>query len=224
MGKWFFRRKQFVYVPQSIFVLFYGHLMLIRTIILLILTIGAAHAQDATLRYASFPSLATAQALSASAWAAVRCTPQPQCDPAQVTQFNYPIITLVNGNSAIVLHTGDVFQGEHLTLANGKSFNLTAGQIASLQTRAQVGTQLPDILSVALINSRITAPQLAAINTYAGTHAAFNTTFTAIKAGPSDLASGVLQGAMAELVAAGVITSATAAIIYAPQTTAAVNP
>lgn len=198
--------------------------MLIRTIVLLLLIIGAAHAQDPTLRYASFPSLATAQALSASAWAAVRCTPQPACDPAQVTQFNYPIITLVNGNSAIVIHSGDVFQGEHLTLPNGKSFNLTAGQIAALATRAAMGTQLPDILPVALINSRITAPQLSAINTYAGTHPAFNTTFTVIKSGPSDLQSGVLYGAMAELVAAGVITADVAAAIDAPQTTAAVNP
>lgn len=198
--------------------------MLIRTIVLLLLTATAAHAQDPSLRYASFSSLATAQALSASAWQAVQCTPQPACDPAQVTQFNYPIITLVNGNSAIVIHSGDVFQGEHLTLPNGKSFNLTAGQIAALATRAAIGTQLPDILPVALINSRITAPQLSAINTYASTHPAFNTTFTAIKSGPSDLQSGVLYGAMAELVGAGVITAAVAAAIDAPQTTAAVNP
>ena len=79
-----------------------------------------AFSQDATLRYAEFADLPTAQALSAAAWAAVRCTPQPSCDVAQITQFVYPVIGLTNGHYAIVIHTGDVYQGEHMA-KNDKS-------------------------------------------------------------------------------------------------------
>jgi len=198
--------------------------MLIRALIILVLLTVPGLAQDASLRYASFPSLATAQALSASAWQAVQCTPQPSCDPAQITQFNYPIITLVNGNSAIVIHSGDVYQGEHLSLPNGKSFNLTANQIAALQTRAQVGTQLPDILPVALVGSRLTTAQTNALNTYRGTHSTFNTNYNALVAGPIDLEGSLLAPVSAEMVSSGLFTSTDIATIFAPQTTAAVKP
>ena len=198
--------------------------MLIRALAILALLSVPAFAQDASLRYASFPSLATALALSQSAWQAVRCTPQPSCDPAQITQFNYPIITLVNGNSAIVIHSGDVYQGEHLSLPNGKSFNLTANQIAALQTRAQVGTQLPDILPLALVNSRLTQAQTTAISTYVASHATFKANYQALTAGPIDLEGPLLSPVTSELLSAGILTAADVSVIFAPQTTAAVNP
>ena len=135
--------KPDLHVPQPIHLLGHSNVMLIRTLAILALLSVPAMAQDACLRYASFPSLATAQALSASAWQAVQCTPQPSCDPAQITQFNYPIITLVNGNSAIVIHSGDVYQGEHLSLPNGKAFDLTADQIAALQSAPRLARNCP---------------------------------------------------------------------------------
>ena len=198
--------------------------MLIRVLAILALLTAPAFAQDASLRYASFPSLATAQALSASACHAVQCTPQPSCDPAQITQFNYPIITLVNGNSAIVIHSGDVYQGEHLSLPNGKTFDLTANQIAALQTRAQGGTQLPDILPVALVGSRLTTAQATALNTYRGTHSTINTNYNALVAGPIDLEGSLWTPVAAEMVSSGLFTSTDIATIFAPQTTAAVKP
>lgn len=112
-----------------------------RTLFLLIPL--AAHAQDASLRYAILPDLASAQALSAGAWSAVKCSPQPACDKAQVTQFNYPVIVLKDGTYAVVLHSGDPKQGEHI-ITNGKTFDLTAQQIAGLKTAPDVSKLLPD--------------------------------------------------------------------------------
>lgn len=273
--------------------------MLTRAFLLLLLA-SPAFAQDASLRYATMPDLATAQALSASAWQAMRCTPQPTCDPPQlvgpissgtytsgtgavslvtsaphgipvgafftlsgmtgtgsvtnlnaewtattgtigatlnftaptgltltisggvvsaaVTKSNYPIIGLSDlTRYAIVIHTGDVYQGEHLTLPNGKSFNLTAGQIASLATRAGMGTLLPDILPIALVNSRVTAPELSAINTYGNTHPTFKTNFTALTSGPIDLQNPLTNTVFNELQSAAVLTAARIAVILAPQ-------
>ena len=195
--------------------------MLIRTLVLLLLTFPA-FAQDPSLRYATFADLPTAQALSAAAWAAVQCQPQPQCDPAQVTQFNYPIIGLSNLTSyAIVIHTGDVYQGEHLSLPNGRSFNLTANQIASLQTRAQIGTLLPDILQLALVNSRLLPAESTAINTYKSGHPSFATNYTALISGPIDLQNPLTNTVFNELLANNVLTAARVAVILAPQ---AVSP
>lgn len=184
-----------------------------------------AMAQDAALRYATMPDLATARALSASAWAAVRCTPQPGCDPAQVTQFVYPIIGLSDGTRyAIVLHSGDVYQGEHLSLPNGKSFDLTANQIASLQTRAQVGTLLPNVLPLALVNSRVLAAEMTAINTYKGSHPAFATNYNLLISGPIDLQNPLTGTVFNELLSAGVLTFARMWIILAPQVVSVVTP
>lgn len=180
-------------------------------------------AQDATLRYATMPDLATAQALSAGAWAAVRCTPQPTCDKAQVTQFNYPIIGLSDGTRyAIVIHSGDVYQGEHLVLPNGKSFDLTANQIASLQTRAQIGTLLPDILPLALVNSRLLPAESTAINTYKAGHASFSTNYNLLISGPIDLEGTLVGTVFNELVANAVLTPDRVAVILAPQATSVV--
>lgn len=259
-----------------------------------------ASAQDASLRYATMPDLATAQALSAAAWAAVRCTPQPACDPAQVTQFNYPIIGLTDlSRYAIVIHTGDIYQGEHLAITNAKvatvgsgiytsgsgtvllttkaahglgvgvpfkltgmtgtgsfsnlnatfvtttgttgttlnfatstgqtmtisggmvlankTFDLTANQIASLATRAGMGTQLPDILPIALVNSRVTAPELSAINTYANAHPTFKTNFTTLTSGPIDLEGTLVNTVFNELQGAGILIQTRIAVILAPQ-------
>lgn len=198
---------------------------MIRALAFLILSLTAVHAQDVSLRYATTPDIPTAQALSAAAWAAMRCTPQPQCDPAQVTQYNYPIIGLSDGTRyAIVIHTGDVYQGEHLSLPNGRSFNLTAGQIASLATRAGMGTLLGDILPIALVNSRVTAPELSAINVYANAHPTFKTNFTTLTSGPIDLQNPLTNTVFNELVTAGVLTSARVAVILAPQATSVVTP
>jgi hypothetical protein len=198
--------------------------MLIRTLFLLLLAFPA-FAQDPSLRYATFADLPTAQALSAAAWAAVRCTPQPACDPAQVTQFNYPIIGLSNLTGyAIVIHTGDVYQGEHLSLPNGKSFNLTANQIASLQTRAQIGTLLSDILQLALVNSRLLTAETNAINTYKGTHPTFATNYNLLVSGPIDLQNPLTNTVFNELISAGVLTQARATVILAPQAVSVVTP
>jgi hypothetical protein len=197
--------------------------MLTRAFVLLLIAFPA-FAQDASLRYATIPDLATAQALSAAAWAAVRCTPQPQCDPAQVTQYVYPIIGLSDQvRYAIVIHTGDVYQGEHLSLPNGKSFDLTANQIASLATRAGMGTLLPDILPIALVNSRVTAPELSAINTYANAHPAFKTNFTTLTSGPIDLEGTLVNTVFNELQSASLLTAARVAVILAPQAAAIVT-
>lgn len=198
--------------------------MLIRTILFLFLAFSAV-AQDASLRYATFADLATAKALSAAAWAAVRCTPQPQCDAAQVTQFNYPIIGLSDQvRYAIVIHSGDVYQGEHLSLPNGKSFDLTANQIASLQTRAQIGTLLPDILPIALVGSRVLPAETTAINTYKGTHPTFATSYNTLTSGPIDLQNPLTNTVFNELQSAAVLTPARIAIILAPQAASVVTP
>lgn len=196
--------------------------MLTRILLFLLLAFPA-FAQDASLRYATMPDLATAQALSTAAWAAVRCTPQPACDPAQVTQFNYPIIGLSDLTYAIVLRTGDVYQGEHLSLPNGKSFDLTAGQIASLQTRVQMGTRLADVLQVALVNSRVLAGESTAINTYKAGHPTFATNYNLLISGPIDLQNPLTNTVFNELVSAGVLTAARAAIILAPQPVSVVS-
>lgn len=199
--------------------------MLIRVLVFLLISLPAfAYAQDPSLRYATMPDLATAQALSAAAWAAVRCTPQPSCDPAQVTQFNYPIIGLSDQvRYAIVIHTGDVYQGEHLSLPNGKSFNLTAPQIASLATRAGMGTLLPDILPIALVNSRVLAGEGTAINTYKGTHPTFATNYNLLISGPIDLTNPLTNTVFNELISAAVLTQARATVILAPQASSVVT-
>lgn len=194
---------------------------MIRALFLLFLAVPA-FAQDASLRYATSPDLATAQALSAAAWAAVRCTPQPDCDRAQVTQFVYPIVGLTNGKYAIVIHTGDVYQGEHLSLPNGKSFDLTAGQIASLQTRAQIGVLLADILPIAVVNSRVTAPQMTAINAYKAGHASFATNYNLLISGPIDLQNPLTNTVFNELQQAGILTATDVATILASQAVAVV--
>lgn len=196
--------------------------MLTRTFIILLLAFPA-YGQDASLRYSIQPDLATAQALSAAAWAAVRCTPQPSCDAAQVTQFVYSIQGLTNGKYAIVIHSGDVYQGEHLSLPNGKSFDLTAGQIASLQTRSQIGVLLADILPIALVNSRATAQQITAINNYANAHASFKTNYTLLISGPIDLQNPLTNTVFNELQQAGILTASDVATILAPQAVAGVT-
>lgn len=170
---------------------------------------------DPSIRYATMPDLATAQALSASAWSAMRCSPQPSCDAAQITRFVYPIIKLTDGRYAIIIKLGDFFVGEHLTLQNGKSFNLTAGQISSLATRAGMGTLLPDILPVALLNSRVTAPQLTAINAYGNTHPTFKANFTLLTSGAIDLQGTLIWSVMNELITAGILTQGNVLVITA---------
>lgn len=190
--------------------------MLIRTLILLLVAFPA-FAQDASLRYATMPDLASAQALSAAAWAAVRCTPQPQCDAAQVTQFNYPVIGLSDGTRyAIVIHTGDVRQGEHIVYGN-KTFDLTAGQIAALATRAGMNTLLADVLPIALVNSRVTGPELSSINTYGNTHATFKANFTTLTSGAIDLTNPLKDTVFNEIQSAGLLTAARIAVILAVQ-------
>ena len=88
--------------------------MLARVFIFAMLLAVPAMAQDASLRYATFPDLPTAQAISAAAWAAVQCQPQPTCDSAQVTKYVYPVIGLTNSTYAVVIHSGDAFVGEHI--------------------------------------------------------------------------------------------------------------
>lgn len=197
--------------------------MLIRALLFLLLAFPAFAQPDPSIRYAAFADLPTAQALSAAAWAAVRCTPQPQCDPAQVTQFNYPIIGLSDLTFAIVIRTGDVYQGEHLSLPNGKSFNLSAGQIASLATRAGMGTRLADVLQVALVNSRVLAGETTAINTYKAGHPSFATNYNTLVSAAIDLQNPLTATVFNELVSAGVLTAARAAVILAPQPVAVVS-
>ena len=189
----------------------------------LLLTLPAM-AQDASLRYATMNDLPTAQSLSAQAWAAMQCQPQPSCDKAQVTKYVNPVIGLTNGKYAIVIHTGDVYQGEHLTLPNGKSFNLTAQQIASLSTRPQMAGLLADVLTVAVVGSRITAQQSTAINTYANTHATFKTNYNLLISAPIDLTAPLIDTVLNELKGAGMLTDNDIATIKAPNVVAVVPP
>lgn len=194
-------------------------------IIFLLLAFPAAaqDLRDPSVRYVVQVDLATAQALSATAWTAVRCTPQPQCDAAQVTKWVYPITGLSDLTFAIVIHTGDVYQGEHLSLPNGKSFNLTAGQIASLQTRAQMGTRLADVLQVALVNSRVLPAETTAINTYKAGHASFATNYNTLVSAAIDLQNPLTNTVFNELIGAGVRTAARAQVILAPQPVSAAS-
>ena len=195
------------------------------TFLILVLMCRTVFGQDPSLRYATEPDLATAQALSAAAWAAVRCSPQPACDVQQVTNYVYPIVGLTDGiRYAIVIHTGDVYQGEHLSLPNGKSFNLTPSQIASLATRAGMGTLLPDILSVALLNSRITTPEFNAATAYANTHPAFKVKWNLVLGGPSDLEGTNIWDVLNELQTAGILTADRVLAITQPNPAAAVVP
>lgn len=197
--------------------------MLIRVLLFLLLA-TPAFAQDPTLRYAVAPDLATALTYSQAAWNALKCTPQPQCDAAQVTTRWYPVIGLSDlTRYAIVIHNGDVYQGQTITLPSGKSFQLTAQQIAALQTRAQVGTLLPDILQLALVASRMTGPETSAITTYANAHASFKTSYTTLTSGPIDLQNPLTDTVFSELIGAGVLTAARAAVILAPQPVSVVS-
>jgi hypothetical protein len=181
-----------------------------------------AFAQDASLRYAQMPDLATAQTLSAQAWAAVQCS-TANCDVQAVTKYVWPIVGLTNGKYAIVIHSGDVYQGEHLVWGNGKSFDLTASQIASLQTRVQIGVLLADILPVALVGGRITTAQSNAISAYANTHATFKANYTALTSGPIDLEGTLVWSVLGELQTAGILTASDVATITAPQVVAVVQ-
>lgn len=197
--------------------------MLIRVLLFLLLA-TPAFAQDPTLRYAVAPDLATALTYSQAAWNALKCTPQPQCDKAQVTTQWYPVIGLSDlTRYAIVIHDGDVYQGQTITLPSGKSFQLTAQQIAALQTRAQVGTLLPDILQLALVAGRMTGPETSAITTYANAHASFKTNYQTLTSGPIDLQNPLTNTVFNELQSAGVLTAARIAVILAPQPAAQVT-
>lgn len=177
-----------------------------------------AYAQNSSLRYAVAPDLATAQTYSAAAWAALQCTPQPDCDRAQVTKYWWPIIGLSDGTRyAVVLHDGDVYQGLTITLPSGKSFTLTQNQINALQTRAQMGTLLPDILPIALVNSRAIAGEAAAINAYKSSHPAFAANYNTLVSGPIDLQNPLTNTVFGELQSAGVLSADRVAVILAPQ-------
>lgn len=191
--------------------------------LLIFLTLAfPASAQDASLRYATMPDLATAQSLAHAAWLAVQCDPQPTCDVQQVTKYVYPIVGLSNGKYAIVIHTGDVYQGEHLSLPNGKSFDLTAQQISSLSTRPAMAGLLADVLTVATVGSRITAPQNTAIMAYANTHPAFKTSYQTLTGAPIDLQGTLIYTVLNELRSAGILTDADITAITAPNSVAAV--
>lgn len=179
---------------------------------------------DTTLRYAVAPDLATAKTYSAAAWAALQCSPQPSCDQAQVTKYWWPIIGLSDGTRyAVVLHDGDVYQGLTITLPSGKSFTLTQNQINALQTRAQMGTLLSDILPVALVNSRAIAGEATAINAYRSSHPTFATNYNALVSGPIDLQNPLTDAVFNELQSAGVLTAARIAVILAPQSASIVT-
>lgn len=195
--------------------------MLARVLILLFLAFPA-FAQDASLRYATAPDLATAQQYSAAAFTALRCSPQPGCDKAQVTKYWYPIIGLSDGTYAVIVRSGDFYQGETVTLPNGKTFTLTQNQINALATRAQMNTRLPDILPIALVNSRVTAPELSAINTYANAHATFKTNYQLLISGPIDLQNPLTNTVFGELQSVGVLSADRITVILAPQTASVV--
>lgn len=196
--------------------------MLTRAAFLLLLAYPA-YAQDATLRYATAPDLATAQQYSAAAFTALRCTPQPQCDGAQITKYWYPIIGLSDQiRYAVIVHSGDFYQGETITLPSGKTFTLTQNQINALATRAGMNTLLPDILPIALVNSRVTAPELSAINTYANAHAAFKTNYQTLISGPIDLQNPLTNTVFSELQSAGILSADRIAVILTPQASSVV--
>lgn len=179
---------------------------------------------DPSLRYAVAPDLPTAKTYSQAAWLALQCSPQPTCDLAQVTQFWFPIIGLSDGvRYAIVIRQGDVYQGETITLPSGKSFQLTAQQIAALQTRAQVGTLLPDVLPLALVASRMTGAEQSAITAYAGTHPTFNTNYQTLLSGPIDLQNPLTDTVFGELQSSAVLTADRIAVILAPQPSSVVT-
>lgn len=194
-----------------------------RATFIFLLLCCSAHAQDPTLRYATFPDLATARSLTAQGWQTIQCQPQPACDAAQITKYLYPVIGLTDGRYAIVIRSGDVFQGEIVTV-NGRTFALTAGQIAALSTRAQMGTLLGDIIPIAVANSRITAPQLSAINTYNNTHAAAKTRWNLLISGPIDLQGTLIWTAMTEYQTAGILTAEDVQKITLPVSTVSVTP
>jgi hypothetical protein len=182
--------------------------------------VSPAFAQDVSLRYAVAPDFPTAFTYSQAAWLALECTPQPTCDAAQVTQDWFPVIGLSDlTRYAIVLHVGDYYQGETITLPSGKSFALTAQQIAALSTRAQAGTLLPDILPLALVGSRMTGAETSAITTYANTHPSFKTNYTQLTSGPIDLQNPLTNTVFNELVSSAVLTAARVAVILAVQPT-----
>jgi hypothetical protein len=210
-------------IPQG-----YGALAFLLTWLAVLALATAAHAQDDKLRYATFPNLATAQSWNTGAWQNLRCTPQPQCEPVSAGTYIYPMVGLTDGTKvAIVLHSGDLHTGE--TVCNGlhtKCFSLTANEILSLATRAAMGTQLPDILSVAFMNGRLIGGELTAINTYANipAHSAFKANWNLLISGPIDLQAPLVGTVMAELQSAGVLSAARVAAITAPNPAAAVVP
>jgi hypothetical protein len=180
---------------------------------------------DPSIRYVSAPDLATAHALSAAAWAAVKCDPVAMpgnCNPAHATKYVYPVIGLTDGTYAVVIRLGDVYAGEHISLPNGKKFDLTAGQIAALSTRAQMGTKLGDVLQIALVNSRVTAPELTAIGVYNNAHPSAKTNWNLLISTAIDLQGTLVWTVMGELQAAGVLSAARVQAITAPNPAAAV--
>lgn len=190
---------------------------MLRLAISLALVAMPAFAQDPTLRYATFPDCATAQQVSASAWNAVKCT-TPGCDKAAVTTSWYQVVGLTDlTKCAVVIHLGDVYQGENITI-NGRTFALTAGQIASLATRQGMGTQLGDILPVALVGTRLGATgKTAAVNTAVNGDPALKTDYQTLTSKAIDLQDPLLGSVMSRLVAKGALTDADVAAITAAQ-------
>lgn len=177
---------------------------------------------DPSLRYATFPDLATAQSLSKQAWDAVKNV-TPGKDAAAVTKYNYPVIGLTDGRYAVIVRSGDVYQGETVTV-NGRTFALTAGQIASLATRAGMGALLGDMLPVAVANSRVTAQQMTAINTYNNAHASAKANWNLLISKVIDLQDDLIHTVMTEYRAAEILTGDDVTKITTPIATAVVTP
>jgi len=201
--------------------------MLIRSAALVLMGCSAAYAQDASLRYAVFPYCPSAMAVSVAAWQAVQCQPQlgpdgttkTGCDPEQVSQRAYPVVGLTDlTRCAVVIRLGDFYAGEQIgPLPNGKTYRLTAGQIASLATRQGMGTLLGDILSVATVGTRLgLTGKTAAVNAAVNANQQLKTDYATLTSGPIDLQNPLTASVMSRIVAAGALTDVQVSAILAP--------
>ena len=167
-------------------------------------------------------SIAAAQTRSASQCTTVKCD-------GTATKYWWPVISLTDSTAAIVVQP-DSDYGPTVTKCIppnaispcvNTTGTLTAGEIAALQTRAQMGTKLPDILPSATFVGRFTAPQQTAIAANATVALEWTTLKNATNV---DLTDPVMLAWLNSLPSKGLIPASQIDTVLAPTAVAVVPP
>lgn len=113
-----------------------------RWLTALMLMNATALAQDASFKYLILPDQKAAEALSSSAWDAIKCSPQPDCDRVQITKYLYPVLPLNDGTAVVVIKAGDPNFGENVQVKSGKNFALSPSQVSALVPQSVITPKL----------------------------------------------------------------------------------